>query len=196
MIRFTLKQQMSVLSLLALVAASPVSAGPVSAPAVTAEEPADGFIRELKFGVLRHDVDNLWSGFSREGGVDLNFEAIFSPFWDVAGGTVRPALGASINTSGDTSKVYFDARWEYGDEEGLFFGFGVGGALHNGENRLVNNDRKALGSRLLFHIPLEIGYRPNENQSISVYFDHVSNAYTQDENEGLDTLGVRFGFRY
>src|SRR5690606_3509613 len=27
---------------------------------------ADGFIREIKAGALAHDVDGLWSGFSRE----------------------------------------------------------------------------------------------------------------------------------
>ncbi len=165
--------------------------------AVAGEETQNlGFIHEIKGGVLAHDVDNLWSHFSRENGVDLNVEAIFTPSFGIFGGAVRPALGASLNTRGDTSKIYLDARWEYQAENRLFFVVGVGGALHNGETRLVSEDKKALGSSLLFHIPLEFGYRFDAHHGLSIYFDHVSNAYTQDENEGLDTLGVRYGYRF
>jgi len=163
---------------------------------VLADEASSGIVHEIKAGALIHDVDNLWSGFSRENGTDLNIEATFTPSWDIAGGTVRPALGASINSTGDTSKLYLDARWEYEAGGGLYFGFGVGAAVHNGEKHLVNTQTKALGSKVLFHIPLEIGYRLNQHHSISLYFDHISNAYTQDENEGLDTLGIRYGYRF
>jgi lipid A 3-O-deacylase len=168
----------------------------LSVAPVLAEGGAGGFVHELKGGVLVHDVDNLWSGFSRENGFDINAEAIFSPSVNILGGDLRPALGASLSTSSDTSKVYLDARWEYGVDNGLFFAFGVGVAAHNGEQHLVNNDRKALGSQILFHIPIEVGYHIDNHHGISVYFDHVSNAYTQDENEGLDTLGLRYGYRF
>jgi len=167
----------------------------LSTPVLAGDAP-DKFVHEIKGGALIHDVDNLWSNFSREDGIDLNIEAIFTPSVDVLGGTIRPALGASINTSGDTSKVYLDARWEYAATNGLFFAFGVGGAIHNGEERLVSNDQKALGSKVLFHIPIEVGYHIDAHHGVSVYFDHISNAYTQDENEGLDTLGLRYGYRF
>jgi len=162
----------------------------------SAEEESTGIVHEIKGGVLAHDVDNLWSSFSRESGVDLNAEAIFTPSVTFWGGTLRPALGASINTSGDTSKVYLDARWEYEAENNLFFVLGVGAAVHNGEKKLVSNDKKALGSRLLLHFPIELGYRFDEHHGLSIYFDHISNGYTQDENEGLDTLGLRYGYRF
>jgi hypothetical protein len=55
---------------------------------------------------------------------------------------------------------------------------------------------KALGSRVLFHIPVEIGLRFDDHNSLSVYFEHTSNGYTQDFNEGLDRLGVRYGYRF
>ena len=109
---------------------------------------------------------------------------------------MRPALGVSINTSGDTSKAYLDARWRYDFENDIFVGIGVGAAVHNGETRLVRADKKALGSRVLFHIPLEAGYRFDAHTSVSLYFDHVSNAYLADANEGMDTLGVRVGYRF
>lgn len=165
-------------------------------PSLAAEPMTTNVLHELRGGILAHDVDNLWSGFSRETGTDLNIEAIFSPHLEILSGTVRPALGASINTAGDTSKIYLDGRWQYDFENGLYASIGVGAAYHNGESHLVANDQKALGSSLLFHIPLEIGYYIDQHNALSIYFDHVSNAYTQDENEGLDTLGVRYGYRF
>lgn len=154
------------------------------------------WLHEIKFGILHHDTDGLWSGFRRESGIDLNLEAIFSPHVKFLGGTIRPAFGGSVNTAGDTSKLYTGIRWQYEHAGGMFFGIGIGGAVHNGKLHLEQYDRKALGSRFLFHIPIEIGYRFGARSSLSAYFDHVSNAHLADENEGMDTLGARFGYRF
>lgn len=154
------------------------------------------WLHEVKFGVLHHDTGGLWSGFRRENGVDFNLEAIFSPHRQFLGGIIRPAFGGSVNTVGDTSKLYTGIRWQYEHISGLFMGIGLGGAIHDGKLHLHHHDRKALGSRVLFHIPIEIGYRLNAKSSLSAYFDHVSNAYLADANEGMDTLGGRFGYRF
>lgn len=155
------------------------------------------WLHEVKAGILHHDTPDLWSGFNRESGVDINLEAILAPKLNVLGGAIRPALGGSVNTAGDTSKFYAGIRWQYELEMGLFFGIGVGGAVHDGELKLTRRDRKALGKRLLFHIPIEVGYRFDGGpHALSVYFDHISNAYTADENEGMDTLGLRYGYRF
>ena len=157
---------------------------------------APAWLHEVKFGVLHHDTGNLWSSFRRESGVDLNLEAIFSPHTKFLGGIIRPAFGGSVNTVGDTSKLYTGLRWQYEHASGMFIGIGLGGAIHNGKLHLQHNDRKALGSRVLFHIPIEIGYHLGARSSLSVYFDHVSNAYLAAANEGMDTLGGRFGYRF
>jgi hypothetical protein len=158
---------------------------------------AGGFIDEVKIGVLAHDVPDLWSGFRAEpSSADINIEALFSPSVAFLGGTIRPALGASINTQGYTSNVYLDARWQLETSCGIFFGLGVGGTVHDGQLKLENWDEKALGSRVLFHIPAEIGYRFDAHNSLSAYFEHMSNAYTVDPNEGMDRLGVRYGYRF
>lgn len=157
---------------------------------------AKSIFHEVSVGVLDHDTDHLWSGFSRESGIDINVEVLFSPSFEVLGGAIRPALGASINTSGDTSKLYAGARWRYEFEQGVFFGIGLGGAVHNGDTDFESVDRKALGSKVLFHIPIEVGYRFTEKYTASIYFDHVSNAFLADANEGMDTLGVRIGYRF
>ena len=157
---------------------------------------APGWLHEVKLGVLHHDT-GIWSGFGRESGVDVNLEAIFSPHMQIFGGFIRPAFGGSVNTAGDTSKLYTGLRWQYEHSSGIFFGVGGGGAVHDGKLYLQHNDdRVALGSRVLFHVPLEIGYRFNGKSALSAYFDHVSNAYLAHPNEGLDNLGARYGYRF
>ena len=158
---------------------------------------ADGFVSELKLGGLYHDAPNLWSGFQLEQrSVDVNVEALFGPHIQLPLGVLRPALGASINTAGATSKIYADARWEIEGPSGLFLALGIGAAIHDGKLGPSDADRKALGSRLLFHFPAEIGWRFDGHNSVSVYFEHISNGYTQDYNEGLDSIGVRYGHRF
>lgn len=158
---------------------------------------AAGAIHAIKLGVLAHDVPDLWSGFQLEpDAADINIEVQFTPSAQFLGGTVRPALGASINTRGDTSHAYLDARWQIDGPAGLFFGLGLGAAVHDGETGPVDPKAKALGSRVLFHIPAEIGLHLDAHNDLSVYFEHTSNAYTQDYNEGMDRIGVRYGYHF
>jgi len=158
---------------------------------------AGGFIREIKAGALAHDVGGLWSGFSLErDAVDLNVEVILSPSLPLLWGTIRPALGGTLNLRGDTSHAYLDARWEIEAPSGVFFSAGIGAAIHDGHLDPDAWDRKALGSRVLFHIPIELGYRLDQYNSLSVYFEHMSNAGLARSNEGMDFLGVRYGYRF
>lgn len=158
---------------------------------------ASGFIREIKGGALAHDVDGLWSGFSLEReAIDLNIEVVLSPSMPLLWGAIRPAVGGTVNFNGDTSHAYLDARWEVEAPSGVFFAIGLGAAVHDGRIDPDKWDRKALGSRVLFHIPLELGYRFDQHNSLSVYFEHMSNAGLTDSNEGMDFLGIRYGYRF
>ena len=155
------------------------------------------FIDEARIGILAHDVPHLWSGFSIETHrPDLNGELIFSPSALFLGGTVRPVVGGSWNSDHGTSKVYADARWESNTGLGAFFDLGIGAAVHDGFVGPTSLDHKAMGSRLLFHFPLELGYRFEGGHTLSVYFEHDSNGYTRKYNEGLDDLGIRYGFKF
>ena len=49
---------------------------------------------------------------------------------------------------------------------------------------------------MLFHPNAELGYRLTEHHSVSLFFEHISNASTAAKNQGLDTLGVRLGYRF
>ena len=181
-------------SFIALVSALLATAG--TGPAL-AGEPLGGFISELKIGALWHDPGDLWSGFRREPeSVDINVEALLAPSVAFLGGRIRPAIGGSINTDGGTSKGYIDARWEIETPSGIFFALGLGAAIHDGNIDPIDPGKKALGSRVLFHIPAEIGWRFDGHNSVSIYFEHISNGYTQDSNEGLDSLGARYGYKF
>ena len=153
----------------------------------------DSFIHELRGGLLAHDV-HLWAARGVEDGVTFNGEVAFSPSIDLLGGKIRPAAGASITTQDGTSYVYADARWEWAGPV-WFFGLGLGGAVHDGSHYGSANE-KALGSRVLFHIPAEIGWQFTEKNRVSLYFEHVSNGFTSDRNEGLDNIGVRLSHRF
>lgn len=160
---------------------------------------AENWVHEVKGGLLAHDVPGLWSGFRVENdAVAINLEAILSPALPLLGGTIRPAVGGSVATQGGTSDGYVDARWQLETAQGLFYGVGLGAAIHDGATDLkyVNQSEKALGSRVLFHIPAEIGYRIDNHNSLSVYFEHMSNANTANYNEGLDRMGMRYGYRF
>lgn len=156
----------------------------------------DGVIHEFKIGVLHHDTDGLWSGKRRESGLDLNMEAVFTPSTRFFFGTIRPALGGSLNSQGGTNKVYFDANWELDIVEKLKIATGLGVAFHNGQRDLVAKDRKAFGSEVLFHIPVEMIYCLDSHHAVSIYFDHISNGYLVRPNEAMDTLGMRYGYRF
>jgi hypothetical protein len=105
-------------------------------------------------------------------------------------------VGASLNTRGDTSKIYggFLLQWE--PDSAFFFSTGLDLALHDGRLDTDSADRKSLGSRVLFRIPIEIGYALNRRHRIILAFDHISNAYLASPNEGMDTLGLVYGYRF
>jgi lipid A 3-O-deacylase len=162
------------------------------------EKPArqnHNWLYEIRTGILAHDVP-VWSRSSKEAGVDFNAEFIFGfPNFELLSGIVRANLGFSLNNQGDTSKVYSGLLWEYMWDSGLFLNLGLGLAAHDGE--LDNSDdKKELGSRILFRIPIEIGLLFTRYQGVSIMFDHVSNAYLADPNEGLDTIGLRYIYRF
>jgi lipid A 3-O-deacylase len=153
------------------------------------------WLNGIRTGILAHDVP-VWSRSRQEGGVDFNAELIFSfPDYPLFSGRVHTNLGVSLNNQGDTSKIYFGLLWEYVWDSGLFLNLGLGLAAHDG--KLDNSDdKKALGSRVLFRIPIEMGLLLTRHQGLSIMFDHVSNAYLADPNEGLDTIGLRYTYRF
>ena len=169
---------------------APAAADPLEQPALFA-------VSEVRVGALEHDTTGLWSGFSLErAAADANLEVLFTPWARAFGGYLRPAIGATLNYNGDTSKAYADVRWEIEAPYGVFFAIGLGAAIHDGHLDADSPDHKALGSRVLFHPSVELGYRFDGANSISIFADHISNGFTRRNNEGMDTVGVRLGHRF
>ena len=177
-----------------------LSAGLASSAA--SEETADknvvsSFLYGCRIGLLAHDVNGLWSGSRAEGGFDVNAEVVFrKPGFLLWRGSILPNLGVTVNNQGDTSTLYGGLIWEFGSKAGVFFNTGLGLAVHNGDLETDDDQKKALGSRVLFRIPIEIGVTVGTRHRISILFAHISNAYLTDPNEGLDVLGVRYGIHF
>src|SRR5690242_4608066 len=161
---------------------------------------AGSLIDEMRAGIFYHDAGVF--GSNKEDGPDLNLELrVASPDFLSAIWSPRPHLGVHANLAGDTSQLYFGLTWTFmlwptGGADGLFLDASLGGSAHNGKLDTDDPDRKSLGSRVLFRESLELGYRFAEVHSISVMLDHMSNANLADRNEGLDTLGVRYGLKF
>ena len=159
---------------------------------------------ELKVGALAHDVNpqyvdgqpSFFGNHVEEASLDINLEALFPPFRRFLGGTLRPAIGVTINTAGGTSQAYADVRWQYELPSDIFFALGVGAAVHDGNLGPEDPDHRALGTRVLFHIPVEVGLRIDEHNSVSLFWDHTSNAGLNEENPGMDRAGIRYGYRF
>ena len=154
---------------------------------------AQGFLYEMRGGVLAHDIPIVAAG-RYEYGIGLNAELVFSPSLPLLGGDIRPALGGTFATNNGTSLIYADAKWEWSGPL-FFFGRGLGPAIQTGELQYVNG-RKGLGSRVLFHVPVEIGVQISPSARISAYYEHVSNAFLAYPNPGMDNIGIRFAHRF
>lgn len=154
-----------------------------------------GPISELRAGALAHDIGFLGGG--KEDGVDLNAEVLFhSPRILDFAYSPRPHLGIQVNGRGQTSQIYAGLTWTFWPFDRLWVGFGAGGTLHNGETGDNVPGRKALGSHVLFRLSGEVGYDVTDHVSVSLYFDHESNAGLADNNQGLNNAGIRVGYRF
>ena len=160
------------------------------------DRPLGGFVAGFSGGVLAHGIP-IWSRADfEERGITVNGEIAFVPFLNILGGSIHPEIGGSVTTAGATSYAYADLKYEIMGAGGLFFGIGLGGAVHDGHLSANSPDHNALGARVLFHVPVEAGIAFAGHYRVSLYFEHVSNAYLVDPNEGVDNLGVRFGYRF
>jgi lipid A 3-O-deacylase len=163
---------------------------------------AGDLVDEVKVGILAHDVGFLGDGV--EGGADIVGEVLFkSPDFLRVVGVPRPTIGGSANTNGKTDYLYFDMTWTVTawratlqQDDGIYLGAFVGGALHDGRLNERDDSNKNLGTRALFHLGVEAGYQITPVYSIELYFSHLSNAFTSSQNPGLNNGGVRVGFKF
>lgn len=155
-------------------------------------------VSEVKFGLLAHDV-HIFSSSRKEDGVDINGEILFNlpsnSFFSLFG-SPRFHLGGSVNSEGDTDQGYFGLTWDYKSDMGFFVEGSFGGAVHDGKLDIYSRERKSLGSQVLFRLSASVGYQFNKHHSLAVMVDHISNAGLASPNEGMDNVGVRYGFQF
>jgi lipid A 3-O-deacylase len=172
----------------------------------------DGWVDELRLGVLDHSADFL--NDTVEHGVDINGEVLFHAIdwftdasrsgWAKVLLTPRPTVGASINTSGGTSAEYLGLTWTvtyasdlFKQGDTLFGDFGFGGAIQDGRVGPGGDpDEIEFGSRGLFHLSGDFGYRFDSHIGLSVYFEHYSNGGLASPNPGLNNIGMRVSYRF
>lgn len=172
-----------------------------------------GIVDEIKLGFL--SADTGVGGPKIEHGLDINGEVLFTapqwltspdnPEWLKIILAPRPDVGFTVNTAGGTSFGYIGLNWTaeidknlFNDHDGAYASFGFGGAINNsnlsGDDQDSNN--KDMGSRVLFHLYMELGYEINQQVNVSIYYEHYSNANLGPTNPGMNNLGMRLGYRF
>lgn len=156
----------------------------------SASEPS----RIISIGVLAHDRGPFSD--RNEDGTDLNVEVQFAPL--AIPGSPRPHLGATLNFIGDTSAAYAGLTFPFYQSPHWFLDGSVSAAVHNGPMhkdpvRCQQESDCGFGKRLLPRLGIEVGYRIAPDQSISLFYDHMSHKWMiEGENEGIDHIGLRY----
>jgi lipid A 3-O-deacylase len=168
-----------------------------ASPAVA--EDSDLFrLDELRLGGSYHSIE----GWTNEHGVDVTAEALFGrqdpqrpasisefflkPRWHV---------GASLNTSGDTSQLYAGLTWDLYLTNTLFLEGTFGGAVHDGP--LDEPHRASYGCRANFRESAGVGLRLTEHWRLLAEIDHMSQAQLcADRNSGLTNVGLKLGYSF
>nr|WP_245505889.1 acyloxyacyl hydrolase [Rhizobium sullae] len=159
----------------------------------------DRIFDELRFGASA----SVQSGGEREDGVFPEVTIFFDPFGsdsaaDWTQKLIRPRihLGTSIGTGGEATQVFSGFSWTADFNDKLFAEAGFGGLIHTG-NLDDEDDRPALGCRLLFHEYIGVGYRFDTHWNVMAQVAHSSHANLCDgPNDGMTRAGVQIGYKF
>lgn len=130
------------------------------------------------------------SRFSDDGGQNAATFALEyhgSTFGSLGRFDFQPVVAASVDNEGDTwVGVGLATLAPIGGNGWFFEGSFMPGYYHAGD------DRNDLGYDLEFRTLIGIGKQINARHSVSVAFDHKSNAHLGDRNPGVNSLSVRW----
>lgn len=161
-------------------------------------------LEEARLGVLKQNLE----GSGQESGLTLNGELLFAslfPRYDNVLARVflsgsRPHIGASINTAGHTSQLYFGSTWTWPVAGPVFLEASFGGAVHDGPLRPhYDLDPKFVatyGCALNFRESASAGVDVSAKWRILLTVDHMSNAGICEFNRGLTNVGARMSYRF
>ena len=162
---------------------------------------------EVRLGLLSHDIKfpnrkkfRAPNPFENryESGININPEVVFfSPAILDALSAPRPHVGISINTASDTNYAYTGLGWDTTWSNNIFLDGFWGLAVHDGKLINGNPDKIEFGSKALFRLGGEFGWRWDGHNGVSLIWEHMSNAGVLDEkNQGIDSIGIRYSYRY
>ncbi len=153
--------------------------------------PVQAEIHALRGGVLSHSTGPVSNG--QEHGVDVHIEAAFNDIF--LNGYY--ALGMDLSTQGETSFVYTGLSWEGRFFRRVHLGGFLGLGLHDGELDGNRDDRRLLGTRVLFRTAVEVGWYVDDVWCLSFMYDHYSNLGIGDvRNQGNDNMGLRLSYDF
>jgi hypothetical protein len=156
----------------------------------------DEIFSTVNVGVAANDVAVLTP--KNEGGSNANVEVQFATSDEFLSFlfSPKPHLGLAVNTAGATDQAYAGLTWSMDLISSVYGAMSLGLSVHDGKVGETGYYDKELGSRVLFRESVEVGVRLSDRTTLSVLFDHISNAGLAEVNEGLDTLGVRLGYQF
>ena len=170
-----------------------------------AQTPYDPSHSELRGGYLVGvPLPLLRTRYSPErGSSDLNLELVLRKWWRAAAarGALLPRLqlGGTVNLEGRTDFAYVGGLWSYDYTGRGFAELSLGGMVHDGQLTARDPRLARLGCRALYAVGVNLGYRLGVLSSLMLSFEHGSNGrhYLSEcpANEGLNLLGIRFGYR-
>jgi hypothetical protein len=151
---------------------------------------------ELRLGVAAYDT-GIFSTHDFNGAV-INGELLFpSPDFLSVIGSPRPAIGVDIATAPDAIHfAYIDLNWDAHFTDRLYATWSLGGAVTSANDLEHSTRYKNLGCKVLFHLGAGLGYDLSEHASIELYADHFSNADLCTPNNGAESAGIRFAYRF
>ncbi len=166
----------------------------------------DRWLSEIRIGALKHAV-SLIGNTTKETGMDANVELLFEkPRWLEFLWSPRPMTGVSANASSTSTDIaYTGLTWEWTPLSNLILDFSFGFAIHNGKLKYDaaqafpedSGRHREFGCRWLFRETLEAGWLFANRHATTVMWSHYSHGgLCDDKNEGLDNVGIRYGYRF
>ncbi len=173
--------------------AAPLVAAILASPFAPAEAQPPAILDSVYGGVSIHDIPT-----DEEGGLDGTFELrtapVFGHDWTIE---VLPTIGASVSFSGETNTAWLGGTARYMLTDSLFIEGFLGLSIHDADTPVQTNGAD-LGCTLLFREGAGLGYR-NGPHALSLYGSHISHGgilCSDDANDGLTTLGIRYGYHF
>jgi lipid A 3-O-deacylase len=172
----------------------PSNPWPAPAPA-----PYINIFQEIRVGAFAHNPNH-----NENAPVDLSVETLSSnlPFSDFSNPYVnwflspRIALGAMINTGGQTSYVFGSFNWRIPIYKMVFFEGELGGALNNSSD-WKGPIRVDTGCTADFRESGGFGLQLTANWDVILSVEHISHAsFCTSKNPGITDFGVRVGYKF